>query len=531
MMPPPLRHPRLRAPLVLVLPLLASAGCHLYDAGNHAAAQSAQTSFRDAKIAASLDAERALSREMSKAELAAARADVEARRDQSLVQILDAPWSEFAGQVNAQTARLTGQTDPVKGLDEVTKLTKASAALQAAQENLASDERKYRVHVASTPGAARLSCPATEPTPAASLPTTSAVTRLLVANYAASCNAFVQKQKDYAQAIGGLGGAIGQVHKELSTERARLQTWKSSRDALDAKYRAALKAYEDAKIARVPAAAADLAAKLKSAQDALQDLTKAAKGAPALPGNPAARLAELDARYDGVVKAVTRMTSDVASKDPGAEVFVSTTLKMSHLQSDEALPALLLEAERLRGQRETAAASLEHAERRTQLLQLQHDALLDELQELKAAREALPAAPNAPAAPAPPPPSPGKPKPEKPVRPASECMTASATVIESHRKGDPACRERIATALLHYANSFTAGEVRVVEARRMQDANLHDEAIDHSAAAMREWEALLSIPVEEVVEYHATGVKPEDLARILVEAAGLTVIGAAVVAK
>lgn len=70
-------------------------------------------------------------------------------------------------------------------------------------------------------------------------------------------------------------------------------------------------------------------------------------------------------------------------------------------------------------------------------------------------------------------------------------------------------------ALALYANSIAVARTAQEEADYRLIALDHDQAVDSSEAAIHMWNALIATPVNQLAAYHASGIKPEQLAQLL----------------
>ena len=80
-------------------------------------------------------------------------------------------------------------------------------------------------------------------------------------------------------------------------------------------------------------------------------------------------------------------------------------------------------------------------------------------------------------------------------------------------------------AIMLYAESVGIDRAHVEETNVALIALEHDEALDASEYALALWQQTVQSPLQELADYHASGLKPEDVAR-LVQAASL--VGVAV---
>lgn len=80
---------------------------------------------------------------------------------------------------------------------------------------------------------------------------------------------------------------------------------------------------------------------------------------------------------------------------------------------------------------------------------------------------------------------------------------------------DAEAKRHLYQALALYASSIATARVRQEETDyRLIDLD-HAQAMDSAEAAAQMWNALIATPINQLVEYHGSGVKPEQLAQIL----------------
>ena len=102
-----------------------------------------------------------------------------------------------------------------------------------------------------------------------------------------------------------------------------------------------------------------------------------------------------------------------------------------------------------------------------------------------------------------------------------------ARVFESSAGVDEKCRELVFKLLVAYSNAWTFGRVPQEQIDYRLIALHHDAALDTSEIAFERWEALLGVPIGQLVDLHATGMRPEDIATII-NALGLGAIAVGV---
>ncbi|AFE07139.1 hypothetical protein COCOR_06811 [Corallococcus coralloides DSM 2259] len=507
-------------PVLLAALLMGATGCH--HAGRHAVAQQMQASFKEARLSESLNDERELSQKMLDLELAAVRRSVDVERDNALTLILGQPLAGGGGNsecsprwsggkagsllcdidfrierlLSVQNQCLMGSTDGVACAEApVLGQVQAYVAFQNKKErNEASLKELGRMInlmrksqglsalplTCSTSGLEALKAPLSKASPGEAGIAMAQV-------YVTDCTDSLAAQPPRIDT-----GLIPDAQRELDALSTDLDQSSTNAKTAGQEFDAALAAYDEA-----VSKGSDVKAALESLKTKL-DLLGSAKGNAHLPE----KAAEAAARYDAVVLAINHILEGKPGDTSGIEQVLVTAIDIDKLAKAERLPVLLLEAERLRGQAEAANARLTHAERQRTLLRTRIEALRDELRLLLEARRIA-------------------------TGPARACATAKPSLMESLQEASGTCKIDLATALIHYGNSWSIGERRARIALVQLNGDLHQQALDLSAVALRQWENVLAVPINAVVERHAGGVKPEDLARLLVEIAGFTAVGLA----
>jgi hypothetical protein len=100
--------------------------------------------------------------------------------------------------------------------------------------------------------------------------------------------------------------------------------------------------------------------------------------------------------------------------------------------------------------------------------------------------------------------------------------------MDDYRQGDARCRELIVNALLQYANAWTLGRVAEEDLDYRLIAARHAAVLDASENALSQWQALITVPLDQLEAFYARGTKPEDVAALL-SALGLGAATAAAV--
>jgi len=106
---------------------------------------------------------------------------------------------------------------------------------------------------------------------------------------------------------------------------------------------------------------------------------------------------------------------------------------------------------------------------------------------------------------------------------SSKVNKGIARVFESSSGVDERCREKVFKLLVAYSNVWTFGRVPQEQIDYRLIALHHDAALDVSELAFERWNTLLGVPIGQLVDLHATGIKPEDIAT-MINALGLGAI-------
>ena len=534
--------PRSAGPVVAVSLgglLLVMAGC--YNAGRHTLAQQLHTTFKETRLGEALKDERTLSQEMLKAELAATRKAVDAERDHALAVILGAglertsdnkmcapAWSSGAlGSLvcdidfrlqrlvdtpEAQKCALAAQNIEDKAIcepggngtvcqtdlvfqsitqenervgDVARESTDVEAIAQIIQTLQSLLKRPVWKLECSQDGISALDKTlqkeSSDPDPN--------VQELVQQgkSYLAECKKYLASATQRPQVLGLLPDA----QRELDEQLANFSQASQQAKELKQKFDMALEAY---KKQQGPNEVEEALGTIKATLDKLNVALQSAKDAGVLP----LAVEDAAARYDAITAAIGRILEKKPKEGSGLESTFVDLLKIGSIRDEEKLPALLLEAERLRGELASAKARLAHAQYQRELLQERIGALREELKALINARKAA-------------------------VK-ARPCAVGKSSIYAALQDGQPLCKQALAETLLLYANSWSVGERRARAALVLLNGDLHGQAIDLSEAAVQQWDNMLAVPIDTILKRHASGVKPEELARLLVEIAGFAAV-------
>jgi hypothetical protein len=138
---------------------------------------------------------------------------------------------------------------------------------------------------------------------------------------------------------------------------------------------------------------------------------------------------------------------------------------------------------------EEANRSISRADARLQMLTRKQDSLLREVVFLNIAQRRAAEVTNAP--------------------PADKALSAWITGLSPDKSR--AAEE----ALVDYAISWSVGRVQEEEIDYGLIGLSHDTALDGTEIALMQWQNLIGIPLQQLVTYYGTGIKPETLAQVL----------------
>jgi hypothetical protein len=517
----------------------------VHDAGDQALAASAQRDFREARLGAILGSERETARALLLEELAAVRADGEARRDHALAEIMGSEdgIGLLRGLIDDRARELVGGDR-----EALRQFVRRARALERAESALDAALSLYRTAAPALvdAGAAvpELACPS----PAGAAPSSKLAP--LVEGYARACKDVIAARDELKKAAPE--GEIARLLRTVDDERAEDEANAGRAASLLQDYQKASKSYLDAaRPGAVQGAAFEVEARLQLTWRALDALDK---------GGPQGHLMALEERYRRITQLAASAARGAQAEGPRgdapeavARIVASRIVEIERARAGEALPLLLLEADRLRITLEAEQRAERRRKARRGLHLAERDASFTEARSLVLALDALgaldklsappPAPAETPAKPTPAPDPqrpagrnpPGRnPKPPTVVAQPAPPLRARCTLVpridEGFAKSEPICREPVALALVHYALSWTAGRIPAENARWIARGVMHEEAIDASGTALALWQGMLAVPLEEIARYHVSGVVPSQVAQIVVTALGLGAIAVGVAA-
>jgi hypothetical protein len=206
------------------------------------------------------------------------------------------------------------------------------------------------------------------------------------------------------------------------------------------------------------------------------------------------QLVALQAKVDSLTRAIRDAFAKGEKKyeELGVDAFVTAIDTAEKAEQDKALAGLLLEAHVAQGQLavEQAAVDAAHAEL---------GALDDRIAGLQRALDALVHA-------------------EQSLNNAGcNDKAAAKTVAEAL---ESSCGVGVASAILEYANAFTIGFNPARAAQLRYIGAIDSGSLAQAAAVMQAWDDVLGVPIDLLARYHAGGIKPAELAQLIVQGAG-----------
>ena len=495
--------------------LFLSSGCaglHLYDQSSLDAATKTQLAFTDAKLSDALGDERKLLNTMGMQEQSIVRRQTLARRNAALIEVV--------GQVNASTSWDKLKSDIDDRISALTKLDALSRSnllfqmndLQTEQSTLDADALEYRI--GREMGAPDL------PASCANVAEMSDVRNKLSSkeslvmfdqwsNQCARVDEISKKindlyESDKTSLIGKATEDIDEIQTAMGTMNAEYADRKKALEN-------AKKDYDDAtnSPAKLTAAATALSEALNKLDmnDAAPILSKlddlGLKGL-GLQGE----LTKINEQRQAVLAVISYLnpTNSQAALPTNSSTFLTALLPAIKTAVDQighppALHLFLVEqdlqikADQLQNQIDSAEAEYNLKLRKRQLM-TKETLLLNHASLLCVKAKA------------------GAPPSDKPL----------ATWITSSK---PDVSRPAVEALADYASAWTLGQVQEEVVDYQLIAARHMAALDSSDFALKSWNNLIGVPLQQLVAYYGSGIKPETIAN-LIGAAG---ISAAVAAK
>lgn len=493
-------------------------GPHFYNEANHERARTASEAFAAADVSEALAGEYALMAEMAETERAIVRRHTLALRNARLVAILahtDAggSWDLFERGLDDRGEALVGsawQFEDAAGA--LQHLLEANSQLPGRRADVDFSLHAYdSARDPQTDPAPRCPVPENQPLPSSG-PEAATTYELFVG----ACHDYLEARRTVEEFDAGLIGRLNEDLRALDRFQAALAA-----ELGDARrrYQQARQEYDRGSEEARRSQAEVVAGKLNEALEQMETLQARLGPVSQLPG--LSGLAE-ELALEGAVAKLSLQQENLAAliaafqgsegHRPEVDGEAALRLRLAALAGGALrtlepsgyppLSPLLLEAERLRLRAAGLDQQLQRARRRVALLRSKRDALGRELLQLARAAHTLRQLP-----------------PGHRSRTVFDYYTASST--------PRAAQEDVARALLSYANAWTLGRVPAEVSDYELIALSHEGAVDASANALAQWENLIGVPLSQLLAWHGSGIRVEDIARLL-SAAGLAAIAVGV---
>jgi hypothetical protein len=543
----------LAAPVLLV----GCGGIHLYNPGRETTAKDVKTKYAELKLPGVLATEQQNLDALLEEELAVVREAHSLRLDLALLRIVDDD-EPIGDTITGQTTR-GGQTGPSSFSRRLTELGFADTA--AIREFLnASDLVRSRAGEASLrddliyaiAGQRAPSCDAAdlgEGLKKILESVTNIVKRDMVKKhaevYVKACAEYRQAQVGLTSALGG--GEVSRGYDEWRRAETALADQRARTQGLERSLKDATKEYEDAIKAQQAAATSENRERVEKAAAALRDALTQAGKASKLVGVPALSESRVQA-IDTVLTALAGGQIDdkkVSEPDVQRAALVaggvpSLVGEIDVLVKESRAPAvspLVIEKQHQLLLRDDALRRVSFGVQRVAILETKYNALVAEARFLRAQRDSVCNALQ-PA--------------DRKTRIKCDTLTASLEQdkwtckyqLEKEVSGatSPDCgrlgltwgkglREGTSEEKRALWEAIAALGGRLAIARPMQDeadfrlAHLsHMEVAASDEFAIRAWDGLITTPVNQLAVYHQTGIKPAELADLIIKAVGLGAI-------
>lgn len=105
--------------------------------------------------------------------------------------------------------------------------------------------------------------------------------------------------------------------------------------------------------------------------------------------------------------------------------------------------------------------------------------------------------------------------------------TPASSLVVDYEKSGITCKKLIRKTLGSFTNAWTFGRLAYEDANYRIIAEPHQAILDSTEIALAQWENLIGVPLAQLVEFHGSGIKSENIAK-LISAAGLGAIAGGV---
>ena len=534
----------LAAPLLLV----GCGGIHLYNPGREATAKEVKAKYAELKLPGVIATEQQNLDALLEEELAVVREAHSLRLDLALLRIVDDD-EPIGGAITGQSTRFSRRLTELFGSDDTAALRaflNASDLVRGRGDAVSlRDDLIYALAGKRAP-----SCDAADF--AAELgKILEGVTDSKQGMLDIEIKAYVRACKEYRDAQAGLtaklgGGAVGRGHDEWRRAEAALATQRTKTQGLERSLREASAKYEAAIKARQEADTSENRERVEKTAGALRNALTQAGKASDLVGVPALSEARVQA-VDTVLVALSGGQIDdkqvsepdvqraalVAGGIPALAGEIDVLVKRSRAP---AVSPLVIEKQHQLLLRDDALRRVSFGVQRVALLETKYSALVAEARFLLAQRDSACNVLQ---------PADGKTRircdtlvvslkegkwtctyqlekvNELPGAPSPDCGRLALTWGQGLREGSSTEKRALWEAVAALGG-------RLAIARPMQDeadfrlAHLsHLEVAASDEFAIRAWDGLIATPVNQLAVYHQTGIKPAELADLIVKAVGL----------
>lgn len=488
--------------------LVTGCGIHLHHPQDAQMARTAAEAFKDAKLTEALKAESDAASEMLNSEIAAIRRQSTARRDRLISAVIggttpDQSWGRIVKYADKRLGELLGPKPPDKdweGLNEWIAVRDTPRL-----DTLRTLYMQYE--------ATRTSIDPRIPRIGARIKNNEALTlkeplKSIYKGYVAALTRYDDETKkaNMPPAVGGSVSVIKALRDEQETRlsKANEAAQKAEKDLKDTKDAQEGKTKETkapgTKADEISKSLKDAADKTDKVKPVLQELLNAASESDLVAVNKRiTALEEIREQISGLLRAAS---DAVAGKElsPGDSEKIKLLESVSAIRTGidgAAYPRvsdLILESERLRIEIDRLRGLVALEEERRTLFDLQLTALSREIVALRRAKQ-------------------------RAVSVADWNVLALETSL--------AKQEAAADSLAYLAESWSSGRTPAEEIDFLLCGIDHRAAIENSSAAFMQWSNLIGVPLSQLVAYHESGIKSEDLAN-LINAAGFSAIAAGV---
>lgn len=562
---------------VLFLPFVTGcAGVHLHNPDDEKIAKEAQTAFKDAGLSKALENERLLVAEQNQRHRAALRDHAEAMRDVYLTSIVGSNEGDaFKGLSEAVETRIkeltNGSTKVLSELEE--DMSREKKRLEKAKKNY--EIMEGIIGKGSKESVQRLTCPLPDEVKCANTPMCDPITFDV---YKKQCTNYLTAKENFEKASANPDtikiGELEKVRQELAALNKAKADAEKQVEAAKNKYEKAKTTYQ--KELKQPCSSTPQSQTVSSADEKksagssvgtkegeksntekciadaavdlatkLNELGKSSAQAGEVLHNQEARgmiqkvsdqlfslncvisafgvdgSTENNKTEGAVATKATKKDENATCPQPGTPEYgtalkIASTLAMVNKAISNTkrpvVSALLLEAELLRLTQDRLQGRLDEDEKRIAIMETRHKFLSQELEHLLEAQNSISLYKT------------GYRKigmKEKEVLVPCDLKLSIKNAVRSNK--DDKCAEIAAQGLNSYTAAWDNGRIPAKEAEASLIGLRHEAVVNSSENAFALWDQALGIPIAQVLAYHESGIRSEDLAN-LIHALGLGAI-------